>query len=200
MSIKKISTVKKLVSFGFLVLVIMTISYRQAFAQDDKDIVFNSALKLSINGGLTIAADDFRKETHEAILFKIHFPWFNPKAESPFPELIFEIGCNIFKWKCATPGKINRFYWWNINPTFRLTFGKSKLKTFINAGPGVYTPKEGNARIGFKGGIGLGYQISARHMIEIGGDYHYIFLTKNNINMGKSTDFFQAHGGVLISL
>ncbi|HLP60486.1 MAG TPA: hypothetical protein VK186_16720 [Candidatus Deferrimicrobium sp.] len=198
MVIKEFLIVNKFISRGFLVLVLLTISYRPAFAQD-KGTPFNSTLKFSINAGLTIAEDDFRKEIHEAILFKIHFPWFHPKPKSPYPELIFEIGCNILKSKCETPGKKNRFYWWHKNPLFRLTFGKSKLKSFIKAGPGVYTPREGNARVGFEGGIGMGYQISKRHMIEIAGDYHYIFLPKND-DMGKSTEFFQIHGGVLISL
>ncbi len=195
--IKKVfSMVGKPIVLGFLFVFLMAISSQPTFAGSGENPEVSKNLKLSLNVGLTWEAELMEEKIHKNGLIILHLSLLNPQPEPPLPVLTLEFGYNEFKWAHLGLNESNKkFYWWNVNPTIRLIFGKSNLKPFISAGPGIYFPKEGSARLGFKGGLGLDYQINDRFMLEIGADYHYILL-KDNIIWGKSTDFFHAHGGV----
>jgi hypothetical protein len=199
---KNVSMTGKTVLLGFLVVFLMSISSQTVLAGTGEEFVFNKSLKLALNGGLTMTNQDYTDEhIHENVLIIIIIRWPWPKPDPPWPEFTLEVGYNAFKWDFGVNGiNINeKFHWWNVNPTMRLTFGKSKLKPFISAGPGLYFPEEGNGRFGFKGGLGIDFQLSDNFMIEMGADYHYISL-KDDIIWGDSFTFFHSHAGVVIFL
>jgi len=200
MTQKHFSMVGKPIVLGFLFVFLMAISSQPTFAGYREVSEVSKDLKLSLNVGLTWVAELMEKQPHKNVLIILHLPLFNPQPEPPLPVLTLEFGYNEFKWAHLGLNESNKkFYWWNVNPTIRLIFGKSNLKPFISAGPGIYFPKEGSARLGVKGGLGFDYQISDRFMLEIGADYHYILL-KDNIIWGNSTDFFHTHAGVVVTL
>ena len=196
---KDFSMIEKPIVLGFMFVFLMAISFQPTFAGFKEDPGVSKHLKLSLNVGLTWAAELMEKQPHKNVLINIHVP-FKPGPDPWRSEFTLEVGYNEFKWDLPGLNASNqKFYWFNVNPAIRLTFGKSNIKPFISAGPGIYFPKEGNARLGLKGGLGFNYQISDRFMVEIGGDYHYISLKEGNI-LGKSTDFFHAHGGIVFTM
>ncbi|MCU0289070.1 MAG: porin family protein [Acidobacteria bacterium] len=194
---KGLTTIKRLGFSMLLVFVLMAFPSSQIFAQDEES--FNKSLKLAINAGLAIARQDFTNQPHGNFFLHFRFPWISPRPEPPYPEFGIKVGYSAFKWDVWIPENENLFYWWNINPTFRLTFGRGVFKPYVGVGPGVYIPKDGNARFGLNGSIGFDYQFNDKFLIEIGGDYHYIFLDENNI-LGENMDFFHIHTGVAILL
>jgi len=200
MTKKDFSMVWKPIVLGFLFVFLMAISFQPIFAGSREDPGSSKNLRLSLNVGFTKVNEELlNKHIHENVLINIHVP-FKPSPHPWRSEFTLEVGYNEFKWDLPGLNASNqKFYWFNINPAIRLTFGKSNIKPFISAGPGIYFPKEGSARLGLKGGLGFDYQISDRFMVEIGGDYHYISLKEGNI-LGKSTDFFHAHGGIVFTM
>ena len=197
MSKKGFSKPGKFVLFVFLVVLLMGFSSPPAFAESKGEMEFNKKFSNGLNGGFTLSPDEFLKG-HTNILIIIRFPWPWPEPDPPWWHFTVEVGYNAFKWDLAEVDET--FHWWNVNPTLRLTFGKSKLKPFISAGPGVYFPKDGDAQFGVKAGLGFDFQLSDKFMFEIGADYHNIFLKEEDFIWGKSTDFFHAHGGFVIYL
>jgi hypothetical protein len=215
---KNVSMVGKLVIFGFLVVFLMAISYQPAFAASEEVVVSKNHLKLFLGAGLTFGTEPFMaKSGQESFLFMIgtgdsnfypvdeeaynNMPLWLKKRVRVYLEFAYNTMnvMNAFKETLGTNELNEKFYWLSANPTIRLTFGKSHVKPFIKGGPGIYFPKGGKARLGFKGGVGLGFHLSKPFMIEIGGDYHYIFLKEGNV-WGKSTDFFNVYGGIGIIL
>jgi len=197
---KNFSKVRKTALLGFLLLFVMSSASQMVFAGTGEGFVFNKNLKLSINAGITMISEKLVSEqAKENILLIIHIHWPWPGPEPPWPEFTLEVGYNVFQWNLGIPGLNEKFHWWNVNPTMRLTFGKGHLKPYLSAGPGLYFPKEGNARLGFKGGLGIDFQLSEKFMIEMGADYHYISL-KEDIIWGKSFNFFHSHAGMVIIL
>lgn len=208
MSMKNFSMVGKFFIFGFLVVSLMVISYQPAFAASEEAAVLKNHLKLFLGAGLTFGTEPFiAKSGQENFSFNIgttgypvdeegkKIPWWvRPKV-----NVIIDFGYYAFKEALVPNARNEKFYWLSANPTIRLTFGKSNLKPFIKGGPGIYIPKNGKVRLGFKGGLGLEFQLSKRFMIEMGGDYHYIFLKEGNV-WGKNTDFFNVYGGIGIIL
>lgn len=221
MSMKNFSMVGKLVIFGFLVVFLMAISYQPAFAASEEAVVLKNHLKLTFGAGLTVGTETFMaKNGQESFFVNFGFGAFDPdlgdcgngrrwrKGKGPRINIALEMvyntmkmnsGLNTFKVTPETNELNEKFYWLSANPTIRLTFGKSNLKPFIKGAPGLYIPKYGKVRLGFMGGLGLEFQLSKRFMIEMGGDYHYIFLKEGNV-WGKSTDFFNIYGGIGIIL
>jgi hypothetical protein len=217
---KNFSMVGKLVIFSFLVVFLMAVSYQPVFAASEEAVVSKNHLKLSIGAGLTFGTESFiAKSGQESFSFTAAFEpdlggcgndpsKIGPKRKWPRINFAIEMGYNTkkmnsvmngFKEPLGTNAFNEKFYWLSANPTIRLTFGKSNLQPFIKGGPGIYFPKRGKARLGFKGGVGLGLHLSKPFIIEIGGDYHYIFLKEGNV-WGKSTDFFNVYGGIGIIL
>jgi hypothetical protein len=200
MTKKNFSMTGKTVLLGFLVMIIMSISSQTVLAGTGEELVFNKKLKLSLNAGFTLTNKDLlNTDPHVNILVIIRFPWPWPEPDPPWPEFMLEVGYNVFQWDLGIDELNENFHWWNVNTTMRLTFGKSKLKPFISAGPGLYFPEDGDTRFGFKGGLGIDYQLSDNFMIEMGADYHYISL-KDNIIWGNSFNFFHGHAGFVINL
>jgi len=215
MSMKNVSMVGKLVIFGFLVVFLMAISYQPAFAASEEAVVLKKQLKIFLGVGLTMWTEKtVVKSGQESFSLTFAFdpdwrcgnePW-KPKLPKPRVGISFDLAyvkmnsvMNAFKETLGTNALNEKFYWLSANPTICLTFGKSHVKPFIKGGPGIYFPKGGKARLGFKGGVGLGFHLSKPFIIEIGGDYHYIFLKEGNV-WGKSTDFFNVYGGIGIIL
>ena len=187
MSMKNFSMVGKLVIFGFLVMFLMAISYQPAFAASEEVVVSKKYAKVSISAGFT---DDGGGCGNGII-------WIGPLPR-PIIYVGVEVGYNSFKVDPGLNDLTKKFYWLNANPTIRVTFGKSNLRPFISSGPGIYFPKGGKARLGFKGNLGLEYQLSESFSLEMSSDYHYIFL-KDSVR-GENTDFFNFHGGIGIIL
>lgn len=198
MSKKSLSaTGKSVLLFGFLVMFLMTASSQPAIGADGS-VKLNKNLKLGLNVGLTLTNEAFvSKDPHVNILVIIRIPIPRPDPP-PWWDICLEAGYNEFQWDLALAD--DKFTWWNVNPTLRLTFGEGNFKPFISAGPGFYFPEEGKARFGAKGGFGIDYQLSDKLMFEIGADYHYISINKEaEIFWGSSFNFFHAHAGIVIS-
>ncbi|NIM80591.1 MAG: hypothetical protein GTN53_13350 [Candidatus Aminicenantes bacterium] len=113
------------------------------------------------------------------------------------------MGYNSFKWDpdLVDPADDN-FYLWNVNMTLRRYFGKARFRPFINFGPGLYAPRLGTPRPGFKAGLGIDIQISDRVYFELGSDYHHMFLKEDDLFylFTEKKYFFHAHGGIVIRL
>jgi hypothetical protein len=173
MSKKNFSMAGKTVLLGFLVLFVMSISSQTVLAGTGEEIVFNKNLKLSLNAGIAMTKEELvDTHAHENILVIIRIPWPWPRPEPPWPEFTLEIGYNVFQWNLGIADLNEKFHWWNVNPTIRL---------------------------GFKGGLGIDFQLSDKFLIEMGADYHYISL-KENIIWGNSFNFFHSHAGIMIIL
>lgn len=195
MSKKGFSKAGKYVLFVSLAVLLMALSSPPAFGEME----FNKKFSIGLNGGVTLAPDEFLKENcNILVIIRFPWPWPRPEPDPPWWHITVEVGYNVFKWDLVEIDE--KFYWWNVNPALRLTFGKSKLKPFISAGPGVYFPKDGDAQFGIKGGLGFDFQLSDKLMFEMGADYHNIFLKEKDFIWGKSTDFFHAHAGFVIYL
>lgn len=188
--------------FAFLAVFLTALSSQSAAAGSGEEYLYKKNLKLSFNVGLTLTPEKpLLKKAHENILIIIRVPIKKPNP--PWVELCFEFGYNAFQYDTRFDESKERFHWWNLNSTLRLTFGKcnKRFKPFISAGPGLYIPKDGDIQWGFKGGLGFGYHISERFMIEFGADYHNIFMDDEfSLTWGDNTDFLHVHGGIVIFL
>ena len=108
-------------------------------------------------------------EPHINIIINWEYYW-----RCPHWSLALEIGYNDFKRKELN----DHFPWWNISPSLRYHFPLKRFKPFINTGPGLYIPREGEIRLGVKAGLGIDYQINDRLLFEMGTDYHHTFAKK----------------------
>lgn len=96
---------------------------------------------------------------------------------------------------------MEHYHWWNITPSIRYHFPMKRFKPFINVGPGLYIPREGNNRLGFKAGLGFDYEIGNGLLFEMGTDYHQLFSRKSDSNFGgKKFAFQHFHVGVVYCL
>lgn len=149
-------------------------------------------LWVSMHGGVTRPYDEWYEETfcfNAIVNFEYHFTlrW----------AVVLEVAYNDFRWEEQN----QRFHWWNFSGTMRYYHPMEKFKPFINIGPGLYIPDEGDNRFGAKIGLGIDYPITDRINIEIGTDYHYIFEgNKEILNQNKKTSFQHFHTGITYKL
>ncbi len=149
-------------------------------------------LWISLHGGMTAPYDEWYASTacfNAIVNLEYHFllPW----------AWVLELAYNDFLWKDPK----QHFPWWNVSGTVRYYLPTKRLKPFVNLGPGLYIPHEGDIRFGAKIGLGVDYAISDRINIEFGTDYHYIFKgRKNLLNQNKKMSFQHFHAGITFNL
>lgn len=147
-------------------------------------------LWISLHVGATRPYDEWYKDT----------PCFNAIANLEYYitkrlGLVIEIAYNDFRWEERS------FPWWNISGTMRYYPPIKRLRPFINIGPGLYIPDEGDIRFGTKIGLGIDFPITDRINIEIGTDFHYIFEgNKEGLYQNKKTSFQHFHTGITYKL
>jgi hypothetical protein len=151
----------------------------------------------SFHFGITIVDSEWFKLIYYNIIVNFEIRcWY-------YWALVMEMGYNSFKWDTDLVGSAeDNFYIWNVNMTLRRYFGKEKFRPFINFGPGLYSPRLGTPRPGLKAGLGVDIRMSNRVYIELGSDYHHMFLKDEDLFYlftGKKY-FFHAHGGIVIRL
>ncbi len=192
---KKLSKAKKIALGIFLGLLVFSMSSQSVIASP-----IHCYFKhwISFHGGFTSTTEDWlvrRLNWNIIIDFKIYC-WYHW-------AFILEAGYNRFKWDIdeVVPDVDLDFYWWNFNPTLRYYLGGEKITPFISFGPGWYEPKDGDGRFGAKLGLGLDFNVSDRIMLEVGSDFHHIFLKEaDSIIWGDNYQFFHFHGGIIINL
>ena len=155
---------------------------------------FPGELWISLHGGVTKPYDDWYENTfcfNSVVNFeyRLRLKW----------AIVIELAYNDFIW--TGPEPIEHFPWWNFSATARYYFPTEKLQPFINAGPGLYIPNEGNLRFGAKFGLGVDYAINNRITLEIGTDFHAILPgNQERLNQNKKTSFQHFHAGLIYRL
>lgn len=151
-----------------------------------------SELWVSLHSGATYPYNEWYEDTfcfNAIVNIEYHFRlrW----------AAVFEVAYNDFRWR----EQDQRFHWWNFSGTMRYYFPIGNVRIFVNAGPGLYLPDEGDTRLGVKAGLGINFPLSDRLMFEAGSDYHAIFAgNKEILNQNKSTSFQHFHVGVVFKL
>jgi len=85
------------------------------------------------------------------------------------------------------------FHWWNVSPTIRYHLPVSdKVRAYVNVGPGLYIPEDGDIRFGGKVGLGVDFHLSKRFIFEMGTDYHTTF-GKGEMGEYKDSKFSFQH-------
>ena len=149
-------------------------------------------LWISLHSGATKPFDEWYEDTfcfNGIVNFEYHIKllW----------AVVLEVGYNDFKWQYQK----EHFPWWNISATARYYYPITRFRPFINIGPGLYIPDEGDIRFGVKFGIGIDYPVIDRIMIEMGTDYHNIFKgSEDRLNQDKKTTFQHFHAGFVFQL
>lgn len=93
------------------------------------------------------------------------------------------------------------FHWWNVSPTIRYYPQVKILSPFINIGPSLYIPEEGDVRIGGKIGVGIELAISKRFAFELGADYQTIFKkSKKGFELENRINLMGLHVGIALRL
>jgi hypothetical protein len=111
---------------------------------------------------------------------------------------VLEIAYNDFMWAEID----EHFHWWNVSPTIRYHLPLSdKVRGYMNLGPGLYIPRDGDVRFGGKVGLGVDFHLSERLILEMGTDYH---TTLKKGNMGEYEDskfsFQHFHAGFVYKI
>jgi len=120
------------------------------------------------------------------------------KIEPDWPwEIYFDWGRNIFEYE-----DINEdFYWMNFSASVRYKFDMAGVSPYIGMGPGLYVPAEGDNKFGMKFGLGVDYSINDRLALEVGSDFHNIFLgSKDKFNGDENFSFQTFQLGILFKL
>ena len=143
---------------------------------------------MSAHGGVAIPrgslADDFSSSYNFLLDVDYHF--------APQWALVGFLGYNHFS---STIDGVDDTYWINLSLNLRYNYiiplepGPVFL-IYLQAGPGLYIPKDGDLELGANGGFGIDYCINPPWCVEVGTDYHYIF--------GPEIDFIHAHAGVVL--
>jgi hypothetical protein len=95
----------------------------------------------------------------------------------------------------------DHFHWWNFSATMRYYLKLERFDPYVNVGPGIYLPDEGDTRFGFKTGVGVDYPVSDRFKIEIGTDYHHILAgSGDTFYQDQKTAFQHFHAGVIYNI
>jgi len=158
------------------------------------DWIYRKSLWVSWHAGGTIVWEKYQDyfELHGCFnaIINLEYRW-------RLWSVVLDIGYNEFKLK-----EFDRHYhWWNITPSIRYHIPMKRFKPFINVGPGLYIPREGNNRFGFKAGLGFDYDIGNGLLFEMGTDYHQVFSKKGDANFGgKKFAFQHFHVGVIYCL
>lgn len=151
-------------------------------------------LWVSLHGGVTKPYDEWYEDTFcfNSIIdfeYRLKLKW----------AIVLELAYNDFKW--YEPEFKEHFPWWNISATVRYYYPIKKFRPYIDFGPGLYIPDEGNSRFGVKFGLGIGYTITDRIVIEVGTDYHNIFPgNEERLYQDRKTSFQHFHAGVIFRL
>jgi len=82
-------------------------------------------------------------------------------------------------------------YWLNISASIRYYFEMSNFNPFVSIGPGYYIPNDGDNKFGAQIGFGIDYSLSDRFVLELGADFHNIFLGEGNKSNNDSMFSFQ---------
>ena len=188
---KSFSMSKKIVLLSFLVMFLVTCFPNPAFAYGG---LCESRTWISFHGGFVYTSVGWVLMGYYAFDFKIYC------VEAVV--IVLDIGVNNFELDFDDLILDNKWRWVNINPTMRYYFGKRsrRLMPFLTFGPGLYIPKEGDIRGGGKLGFGIDFSISKRLMVEIGTDYHHVFLKDSDLYKDQKSDFFNAHAGFILQL
>jgi hypothetical protein len=204
---KNFSRAKRIAICILLVVVVVAFTSQPALARDQEQtgsvdargyVLTCCQFWFSFHFGITIINSEWFKAIYYNIIvnYEIRCWW--------YWALVMEVGYNSFKWEDTDLSNQmeGNFYVWNTNMTLRRYFGKEKVRLFINWGPGLYSPKWGSPRLGMKAGVGVDIQLSDRVYFEMGSDYHYMFLKKDDLfyMYTEKKFFFHAHGGFVIRL
>jgi opacity protein-like surface antigen len=124
---------------------------------------------------------------------KLEYRW------RPWISLVLDAGYNEFKLP-PTPrnnNRVTRYHWWNIVPSIRYYFPFNNFKPYLTGGPGLFMPREGNNRLGFKVGLGFDYSLSDRFIFEIGTEYLYLFEKEGDPHFNGGRFAYQhVHTGI----
>ena len=66
--------------------------------------------------------------------------------------------------------------WWNISGNLKSEIVTDPFRVYINVGPGIYISKTGDIKRGFNIGAGAAYSLTSRYIIEIGADFHRVYI------------------------
>jgi len=154
--------------------------------------VIHGSLWISLHGGYTKPYEEWYEDAYNynAILnLELRWRW--------NWAFVFELGYNDFNWQDYD----KHFVWWNISTTARYYFPMMNFKPFLNIGPGLYIPDNGDNRFGAKIGFGFEYAFNNRIVFEGGTDFHYIFPgSKRELYQNKKTTFQHFHAGFVFRL
>ena len=158
---------------------------------------FAGELWVSLHGGATYPYDEWYEDTfcfNAIVDFEYKLKWI-----LGYWALAVEFAYNDFKWDELEVKR--HFPWWNVSTTIRYYYPVMRFRPFIDIGPGFYIPDEGDNRFGAKLGLGVGYAISDRVVIEVGTDYHSIFSgEEDTLHQDEGTSFQHFHAGIIYRL
>lgn len=110
---------------------------------------------------------------------------------SPRVAIVGFFGYNDFKSKISA---IDNTYWLNLSLNLRYytpiaLLATNRLSFYVEAGPGLYIPKDGDVKFGYNIGGGFNYRVNPHVFLETGIDYHYI--------LDRDIQFIHNHLGVV---
>ena len=129
---------------------------------------------LSVHGGSTIPLGYLSNNLKNSYSFILDVAY-NINSELSIEGLI---GYNNFQDKNSS---INDSYLINASSNLKYNFSSSQFRPFINGGFGAYFAKEEAIKIGANLGIGLDYKLIPEWTVELGGNYHHVFTSGNDL-------------------
>jgi len=99
--------------------------------------------------------------------------------------------------KLSRAGDLEGTHWWNLSFNLRYYPGSDKdVRPYFGFGPGYYRKKgEEKLRFGYNLSTGISWNITSSLDLEIGGDYHRIFIAGND-----NVKFLHFHTGIIFKL
>lgn len=183
---------KKTALCSFLVLLLVTWFPQSTFAQAPGGICGFYKTWMSFHGGLVFIGGEWMKLGYYGLDFSFYC------AEGVV--FLIDLGITNFELDFDDERLDDKWRWLTINPAMRYYFGQKSLMPFLTIGPGLYIPKKGNLRVGGKLGLGIAYRIKKGFILELGADYHHVFLKNNDLYGEQTSDFFVTHIGFILQL
>jgi len=139
---------------------------------------------VSLHAGVTYPTGNFNRDYNSSYMsggnIDYHFT-------SQFSLLGF-LGYNRFK---SSSTLWDDTHLWNLSLNLKYELTANPFRPYVNAGAGLYIPKDGDIKPGVNVGLGWDYSLNPNWILEVGGDYHHV------ITSGSSMRFFVTHAGLI---